>query len=437
MNQLHPYPWRWAALAVVLVAEAMNLLDATIVQVAAPVIHADFGGPEAAIQWFSNAYTLPFAVLLITGGRLGDIVGRARIFTLGVMGFVLASLACALAPSNEVLIAARAIQGAAAALVIPQTFGLIRAMFAGAELPRALGTIGPVMALSAILGPVLGGFLTHADLFGWSWRSVFLVNLPLGLGVLAGARILCEDRSFVGSRRAAIRALLVQIEPGVLRGRMFPAALATSLLAFAVMSGLTLAVELHLQLDAGTDVLTAGLTLVPLSIGMGTASWIGGSMLVPRFGPKLMLVGLPCVLLGLLASVAVQSAFGSGYPWPLLLTLGLCGIGFGLFTVPFFSTALSNVQPHETGSASGMLNAVQEVGTTVGVALLGSLLFAMGFGVALLVGCCLVGLACLSAALMLPRPSSIYSLPYSLWRRIHSCQASPSSRPFGAWSRNP
>jgi MFS family permease len=403
MNQLLPYRWRWAALAVVLFAEAMNLLDATIVQVAAPVIHADFGGPDSTIQWFSNAYTLPFAALLITGGRLGDIVGRARTFTLGVIGFILGSAACAAAPSSEALIVARAVQGAAAALVIPQTFGLIRAMFTGAELPRALGTIGPVMALSAILGPVLGGFLTHADLFGWSWRSVFLVNLPLGLGVLAGARILCEDRSFVGSRRAAVRALLMQIEPGVLRGRMFPAALATSLLGFAVMSGLTLAVELHLQLVAGTDVLTAGLMLVPMSIGSGVASWLGGSMLVPRIGPKLMLIGLPCVLLGLLASVAVQSAFGSHYPWPLLLTLGLCGIGFGLFTVAFFSTALSSVQPHETGSASGLLNAVQEAGTTVGVALLGGLVFAMGFGVALLVACCLVGLACAGAALMLPR----------------------------------
>jgi MFS family permease len=410
MNQQLPYRWRWAALAVVLVAEAMNLLDATIVQVAAPVIHADFGGPDSTMQWFNNAYTLPFAVLLITGGRLGDIVGRARTFTLGVVGFVLASLACAFAPSSDALIAARVVQGAAAALVIPQTFGLIRAMFKGAELPRALGTIGPVMALSAILGPMLGGFLTHADLFGWSWRSVFVVNVPLGLGVLACARILTEDRSFVGSRRAAMRALLLQIEPSVLRGRMFPASLATSMLAFAVMSGLTLAVELHLQLEAGTDVLKAGLTLVPMSIASGAASWVGGSVLVPRFGPKLMLVGLPCVLLGLLASVAVQSAFGSGYPWPLLLTLGLCGVGFGLFTVPFFSTALGSVQPSETGSAAGLLNAVQEVGTTVGVALLGSLLFAMGFGMTLLVACGLVGLACASAALMLPRRRPIAQL---------------------------
>jgi MFS family permease len=388
----------------------MNLLDATIVQVAAPVIHAEFGGSDAtihAIQWYSNAYTLAFALLLITGGRLGDIVGRARTFTIGVAGFVAASLACALAPSSDALIAARAVQGAMAALMIPQTFGLIRAMFEGAELPRALGTIGPVMALSAILGPVLGGVLTHVDLFGWSWRVVFLVNVPLGLGVLMGSRLLREHRSFSGSRAAAGRALLMQIEPSVLRGRLFPAALATSLLAFAALSGVTQAVELHLQLVTGVDVLTAGLTLVPMSVGMGVASWIGGSVLVTRVGAKLMSVGLACLLGGLLASACVQAAFGTRYPWPLPLTLALCGVGFGLFTVPFFSTALTSIRSHEVGSASGLLNSVQELGSTFGVAALGTLVLARGFGPALLVASCLVGLASITATLMLPRRAAV------------------------------
>jgi MFS family permease len=171
-----PHRLRWAGLAVLLVAEAMNLLDSMIVQVAAPAIHADLAGPDSDIQWFSAAYTLPFAVLLVTGGRLGDIVGRKRVFLFGVTGFVVASACCALAPSAGVLIAARAVQGAAAALVIPQTFGLIRAMFDGSELSRALGSIGPVMGLAAVCGPVLGGVLTHADLFGSSWRSVFVAT---------------------------------------------------------------------------------------------------------------------------------------------------------------------------------------------------------------------------------------------------------------------
>lgn len=189
------YRWRWVGLTALLVAEAMNLLDSTIVQVAGPAIHADLGGPVSDIQWFSAAYTLAFALLLITGGRLGDIAGRKRVFRIGVTGFMLASLACALAPSAGMLIGFRVLQGAAAAVVIPQTFGLIRAMFDGDETAKALGSIGPVMGLAAICGPVLGGVLTHADLFGSSWRAVFLVNLPLAAAVLAVAPTLAEDRA--------------------------------------------------------------------------------------------------------------------------------------------------------------------------------------------------------------------------------------------------
>lgn len=120
------YRWRWWALVALLVAEAMNLLDTTIVQVAGPTIHADLGGPVSVIPWVSTAYTLPFAVLLVTGGRLGDIAGRRRVFRIGVTGFLLASLACALAPSPGLLITARVVQGAAAAVIIPQTIGLIQ-----------------------------------------------------------------------------------------------------------------------------------------------------------------------------------------------------------------------------------------------------------------------------------------------------------------------
>ncbi|WP_254897816.1 MFS transporter [Kitasatospora sp. NA04385] len=195
--------WRWWALAVLLVAEAMNLLDATVVTVAAPVIQADLGGPAAEIPWFNAAYTLPFAVLLVTGGRLGDLAGRRRVFVLGAAGFAAASLGCALAPGPGPLLAARAVQGAAAALVIPQTVGLIRELFDGPELARAMSGIGPVMGLAAILGPLLGAVLTRADLFGLSWRAAFLVNLPLAGAVLAGARLLPGGPGGPGGRGGA------------------------------------------------------------------------------------------------------------------------------------------------------------------------------------------------------------------------------------------
>ncbi|WP_182898122.1 MFS transporter [Microbispora sp. H10830] len=418
------YRRRWAALLALLVAEAMNLLDATITTVVAPVIHGDFGGAESDIQWFSAAYTLPFAVLLVPGGRLGDLVGRKRVFAAGVALFALASAICACATGPGSLITTRAVQGAAAALIIPQTIGLIRTMFEGDELAKAMGSIGPVMGLAAVCGPVLGAVLTRVDLFGLSWRAAFLVNVPLAAVVLAIAPALRESRSphppridlpgtglaVLGTglivypliqgdaagwpawvwialaagvvvlavlgwhqRHRARRGRSPLIEPSLFRDRAFPAALATSTLFFSVMNGLMVAIVLQVQLGLGSDVLTAGLTLLPWSAAMAVASWYAGARLVPRHGAKIMLVGLAALFAGLVCAVAVyRAAPADGYPWPLLAALSLSGAGNGLFTVPFFTTALSRVRAHETGSAAGLLNAVQQFGGTLGVAVLGT-----------------------------------------------------------------
>jgi len=432
---------RWAALAVLLAAEAMNLLDATIVQVAGPAIHTELPGPAADIPWFSAAYTLPFAAFLITGGRLGDIFGRARTFRIGVAGFVLASLVCAVAQSAGLLIGARAVQGAAAALIIPQTIGLIRALFDGDELAKALGSIGPVMGLSAVTGPLLGGLLTQAV----SWRAVFLVNVPLGLAVLLAARLLREDRAATRPRLdltgtllvvtgagllvyplidpagpnwallAAGAALLVVfgfhqrraaaplVEPSLFAHRGFPAALAGSLLFFAVMTGVMQVVPMQLQLGLGVDVRTAGLTLLPLSSGLAVSSYFAGTRLVPKFGARVMFAGLALLLTGILAAVAEYAGGVHGYPWPLLGALALCGLGMGTFTVPFFTAALHRVRPHETGSAAGLLNAVQQLGGTLGVALLGGLYLGTGTAIpALGLG---AGLAVAAAVAVLPLAS--------------------------------
>lgn len=316
---MRPYRWRWLALTALLVAEAMNLLDSTIVTVAAPVIHDRLGGSAADIQWYTAAYTLSFSVLLIAGGRLGDIFSRRTVFQVGVAGFLLTSIVCALAPSAGVLIGARVAQGAMAALVIPQTIGMIKEMFGGPEMARAMGSIGPVMGIAAVCGPIAGGLLTHADLFGTSWRSVFLVNVPLGLAVLAASPLLREPRptrrprlDLVGNALAVIGSALVVypliqggatgrpwwswftvgggiavlailvfhqrlrdrrrqsalIEVSLFANRGFPAALATSMLFFAVVNGLTLVVVLHLELGLGLDVLPAGLSLLPWSAAM-------------------------------------------------------------------------------------------------------------------------------------------------------------------------
>ncbi|MET9784849.1 MFS transporter [Streptomyces canus] len=412
---------RWLALVALLLGEAMNLLDATVVQVAAPAIHADLGGVVSDVQWFGAAYTLPFAVLLVTGGRLGDILGRRRLFVAGVMGFTLASVACALAPAVGILIAFRAVQGAAAALIVPQTIGLIKAMFAGPEMSRALGSIGPVMGLAAVCGPVLGGVLTHADLFGSSWRAVFLVNVPIALVVLSLTPGLPEDRTperptldvpgtllamtgtallvlpLIGSglspracatMAAGLAVLTVfalhqrhvagtgrtpLVEPGLFAHRAFPAALVASTAFFAVTNGLMTVVVLQLQLGLGTGVMESGLTLAPWSLGLAAASWAAGAHLVRRWGRRVMYAGLGVLLAGVCASVAVYHAATPGaYPWALPLTLTAVGCGAGLFAPAFFTLALTPLRPRETGSAAGLLNAVQQLGATLGVAVLGS-----------------------------------------------------------------
>ncbi|TCC30073.1 MFS transporter [Kribbella speibonae] len=384
---------RWIGLIALLVAEAMNLLDATIVQVAAPVIHTDLGGRTADIQWFSAAYTLPFAALLITGGRLGDRFGRRRLFRIGVAVFVLTSAACALATAPGELIGFRAVQGASAALVIPQTIGLIRSSFTGSALSKALGTIGPVMGLAGISGPLLGGFLTDAS----SWRVVFLVNVPLGIAVLALSHLLPESASPQPPRIDILGTLLLTggtalvvypilqsrdwyllaagvvllalcllrkalIEVSLFAHRGFAPALVTSTLFFAVMSGLTLVVVLHQQLTLHHSVMRSSLALLPWSAATGIASLVAGQWLVTRLGSRLMYVGLGVLLLGLAAA-----------PYALPPALAVGGVGVGLFTTAFFTEALHRVGPHETGSAAGLLNAVQQFGGTLGVAAFGSI----------------------------------------------------------------
>jgi MFS family permease len=406
----------------------MNLLDATVVQVAAPAIHAELGGAVSDIQWFTTAYTLPFAVLLITGGRLGDIAGRRKLFVLGVTGFTFASLACALAPGVGFLIVFRAVQGASAALVIPQTIGLIKAMFSGDEMSRALGAIGPVMGLAAVCGPVLGGVLTHADLFGSSWRAVFLVNVPLALVVLALSPRLPEDRApnrptlditgtllatagtgllvlpLIGAdisrlsgrswaavasgllilaafalhqRRVAATGRSPLLEPSLFARRAFPAALVASTAFFAATTGLMTVVVLQLQLGLGAGVLKAGLTLAPWSVGLAVSSWAAGAHLVRRYGHRVMLVGLGVLLTGTVGAILAYGRTVPGaYPVRLLPALAVVGLGAGLFTPAFFTQALEPLRAQESGSAAGLLNAVQQLGATLGVAILGSVYLA-------------------------------------------------------------
>src|SRR3984957_5834787 len=177
-------PLRWFVFAVVIAADVMDLMDATIVNVAGPSIRRALGGNASPLQWLSAGYTLAFAVFLITGARLGDMFGRRRLFLVGSAGFTLMSAACAAAPSPSVLIAFRVLQGASGALMIPQGFGMLKECFAEDEMSKVFGVFGPMMGLSMVAAPILAGGLVEANLWGIGWRLVFLINVPIGIATL-------------------------------------------------------------------------------------------------------------------------------------------------------------------------------------------------------------------------------------------------------------
>lgn len=204
------YRLRWLVLVAVLVADVMDLLDSTVVGIAAPSIQRDLGGDSTVIQWVSAGYTLAFAVGLITGGRLGDRYGRRRMFLLGLAGFVAMSVLCGLAVSPGMLITARVLQGLFGAVLIPQGFSLLKSTFPPEEVGATFAFFGPVLALSAVGGPILAGALIDADIAGTGWRAIFLINVPVGLACLAlAAAVLPESRAGDGVRLDPIGALLV------------------------------------------------------------------------------------------------------------------------------------------------------------------------------------------------------------------------------------
>ena len=176
-----PDPRRWWILAIMLTAEIMDLLDSTIVNVAGPSLKRDLGATPSQLQWIIGGYALALGSGLVLGGRLGDRFGRRQMFLFGVVAFTISSLLCAIAPTNAWLITFRIIEGFTAAMLLPQGFGLIRQAFPEEEFAKAFAVFGPVFGLGGILGPIIGGFIIQANLFGIGWRNVFLVNIPIGI----------------------------------------------------------------------------------------------------------------------------------------------------------------------------------------------------------------------------------------------------------------
>lgn len=419
---------RWLGFFAVLTALIMNILDSTIVNVAAPSIRTDLGASYSDLQWIAAGYTLALAVGLMTGGRLGDMFGRRTMMLIGVVGFAASSLGCAMAPSPGTLIAARVIQGLFGAVMIPQGFGLMRDLFPPQELGKAFGALGPVIGLSTIAGPIVAGTLIDANLFGTGWRMVFGINVPLaafallgglkalpkvarsgrtlrldGIGaLLAGIGMfllvypLVQGRelgwpswmAFVGAGAVAVfvlfgaqqlrrsrRGVATLVEFSVLKKRSYSSGAVFTLVFFGGIVGLSLSVGLLLQLGLGYTPVHAALTMVAWAIGAFFGSGFGATMM-QKMGRRILHLGLTIMALGLVGLYLVLSHSHTGLSaWQLSPALGVYGLGMGMIFVPLFDIIMGEVSDREIGSASAILESLQQLGASVGVAGLGTVFF--------------------------------------------------------------
>ena len=419
-----PYRLRWVVAAVVLAANVMDLLDATIVNVAGPSIHRDLGGGPSTLQWLSAAYTLAFAVLLIAGARLGDILGRRRLFLVGSAGFTMFSAASAAAPTIDVLIIFRALQGAFGALMIPQGFGLMKQVFDDeAELDKAIGLFGPATGLPMLAAPIIAGALIDANLWDAGWRLVFLINVPIGalalalairslprgathpdvkldiggvglvgLGLVAIIYPLIQGRAegwpaWSFAMLAAGAVLLVAflrherrrgnnalIEPTLLTNRTYLSGIAVALALFGAFGGLLLCISLYGQLGEGWSPIHAGLTLTPMVVGM-ILGMVGALALVSRLGRRALHIGILLIAVGTAGLAVILTGARTASSWDLVPSLIFIGAGVGASIGQLFQFILASVSMDEVGSASGVLEAVQQLSTSLGVAVLGTIFF--------------------------------------------------------------
>ena len=415
---------RWLMLTVLLAGQFMALLDVTIVNVAMPTIGRSLHASGAELQLVVSGYTVSYAMMLITGARMGDLYGRRRMFLAGVAVFTLASLACGIAPGIGVLIGARFVQGVGAAAMMPQIMSVIQVRFDGAARARALSAYTAVLSSGFVAGQVIGGLLVTANLFGQTWRPVFLVNVPIGLAVLAlvprvvpreapgprrrqldlaGLAIavpavflvvlplmlghqenwpwwvlaciavgLVLSAVFVGvQRRIANRGGDPLLNLAVLRAPGLVPGLAAVAVLMITYGGFLFSFALHLQAGLGDSALRAGLTFAPCALVFGACGYFWRRL--PASWHHL-LAPLGC-LVAVGGYLAVASILRSGGPGGVPLQAGLIvtGAALALGFSPLVTYALVGVPLRHAADASGLLTTTIQLGQAVGVATFGSL----------------------------------------------------------------
>jgi EmrB/QacA subfamily drug resistance transporter len=427
----------WVALVALSSAMLMIILDGTIVSVALPALRDDLGFSPAGLSWTVNAYLVPLGGLLLLAGRLGDLVGRRRMLVAGLVLFVLASLACGLATGPATLVAARAVQGVAAAMTSSVVLGMVVGLFDDeGDRARALGAYAFVGAAGASLGLLLGGVLTEAV----GWRAIFLVNVPIGVAATALVlRVVAADPVRArGARPDLLGALLVTfglatlvfaiVEPGlrwasavlaavllagfgvrqaraaaplvppaVLRSRAVSLGNLAQVLTVAAMMGFQFATALYLQQVLGYAPGATGVAMAPVALVIGVVALRFAGPLIARWSARrVLLAGLGLLLAGFALLVVLP---GRAYVTDLLPALVLLGLGAGLVMPSVTSVVMSDADADTAGLTSGLANTGQQVGGAIGIAVLAAVSAAEGFRTAYLVAGALVLAAALVVAL--------------------------------------
>jgi EmrB/QacA subfamily drug resistance transporter len=422
--------FRKIALIIVCFGFVMDLLDSTIVNIAIPSIQIGLHATYSDIQWILAGYTLSFAVLLITGGRMGDVFGYKKLFMFGMAGFTIASLLSGSAPNIEILIFARLLQGAMAALMVPQVISIMQVMYKPEERAGINGIFGMIGGVAASLGPVIGGLLIKANVFGWDWRPIFLINIPVGvIGLFFAFKYLPNGKSphplkldITGTILIMITLLLLVfpliegrelgwpiwtyimmaasipllvifayqqkardkkdgsplVIPILFKQRTFGIGMTINLIFEMVMIGFFLTFGLFLQIGIGYSPLHAALTGIPLAVGIAVTMATLGERLIPKLGRLAMNIGTVIMALGLISTSYIFYHYTyHTHSWQLIPGLLLIGIGMGFVFGSLFATVLNGVDPKHAGSASGLLNAVQQVGGSIGIAVVGVIFFGL------------------------------------------------------------
>ncbi|WP_237525817.1 MFS transporter [Streptomyces sp. SID4985] len=451
---------QWSALAVLCAGQLMVILDGTVVSVALPAIQQDLGYSSSGLAWVVNAYLVPFGGLLLLSGRLGDLVGRKRVFVTGLSVFTAASLLCGLAQDPATLFAARFVQGIGGAVTSAVTLGMVVTLFPRPkERAKAIGVYSFVQSAGGSLGLLAGGALTQT--VGWHW--IFFVNVPIGIvAALAAGRVLAPEPGIgLGKGTDAAGALLVTAAlmlgvctiveiPGhgwtsahtlsfgaaalalllafvarqakaphpllplrVFRSRDVSGAMVIQALMVAGMFSFQFLCVLYLQKVLGFDELRTGLGIFPVSVSIGALSLGLAPRLIARFGPRLVLLPGLALIAGGLAALGRVPVDGS-YAVDVLPALLPLGIGFGLAMPSLATLAMSAATPQDSGIASGMFNTMQQIGSAFGLAALSTLAIAHtdallddgasnasaltgGYQLAFRIGACLVAVALLLA----------------------------------------